>query len=231
MSRTWPRFLGYGKQRMKEPPSQRSLPEDVWLVIFMLLDLQTLMRCKQVRIPQLQWPAFLTDPGTGYGYEQLSRSLCRLISNDLQVQCKIELALNGLLEGPMASRLCSVEKLKRVKEFRDRFLGAKFQFEDVDGSLYLGRSRLLMGAKARASMGGFVSYRSIVGQASQATDTLYLPPSSLNETPSRRIAFQLHQKLRVVVVDPSQDLLIAYDAESLHEGRQVYPVTMTWTPS
>ncbi|KAM5537421.1 hypothetical protein V8D89_008940 [Ganoderma adspersum] len=81
----------------------RSLAEDVVLRFLLFCDVDTLFACKQV-----------------------SRPLQCLIDTDIYLQYKIELTLNGMVDGPASCSMNIVEKLQLLRDYTTQYHDTKF---------------------------------------------------------------------------------------------------------
>ncbi|TBU59915.1 hypothetical protein BD310DRAFT_905674 [Dichomitus squalens] len=159
------------------PPSNRadggdlrglcSLPEDVLLVLLGLLDARTLLTCKRV-----------------------CRFLRTLIDTDTRLVYCIELAINGMIDGPPTAGLTTLERLQKLREYSRR----SRRTEDL----------------VRCAFGSSISYE-LWTDTARSLIVLYSPPSHAENTDARRWAISLPQNLEnsILAVDVTQDLVVA----------------------
>ncbi|KAI1792522.1 hypothetical protein LXA43DRAFT_1180918, partial [Ganoderma leucocontextum] len=166
------------------------LPQVVLLIIFGLLDARALLISKGV-----------------------SRPFRSLISTDMLLTYRIELAINGMVDGPPTAGLTLPERLHKLRQYSERSCTGDFT---CDTDMKLGRVRLddttiflIQGLNTRMpdSFGGTISYELVAGDARSLV--VYAPPSIIEGTVARRWVIPLPPSgKRILAVDVTQDLVV-----------------------
>ncbi|KAM5533837.1 hypothetical protein V8D89_012500 [Ganoderma adspersum] len=170
-----------------------SLPEDIVLRILLLCDIEALFACKRV-----------------------SRSLQHLIDADIYLQYKIELALNGMVDGPASCKMNFVEKLQLLKDYSVQYHSANFTNSHFKHSWQRWPEDVTMPKtdwEPLLGFGGSISY--IVIKPPQKQISICAPPSFAGPremedwvVPYETLSGRPELVVVSVSVDLSQDLLL-----------------------
>ena len=146
---------------------------------------------------------------------QVSCLFRSLISTDALLTYRIELAINGMIDGPPSSHLTISERLDKLRQFSERSCTGQFT---LDTEMKPGRIGLGDFARSMApwdsrnlqtdSFGGTVCFELIDGD--ERSLAVYAPPSIIEGTSPRHwtIPLPLTGK-RILAVDATQDLVVA----------------------
>ncbi|KAI1789717.1 hypothetical protein LXA43DRAFT_555600 [Ganoderma leucocontextum] len=170
-----------------------SLPDDVVLRILLFCDIDALFACKRV-----------------------CRHLQHFIDTDIYLQYKIELALNGMVDGPSSCDMRIVEKLQLLRDYGARYHGTEFANSEFKYSWQRWPQIETMptaGWEGHLGFGGSISY--IVVKPPQRQISICAPPPVAGPremrdwlVPYEALSRRSDLVVTSVSVDLSQNLLL-----------------------
>ena len=146
---------------------------------------------------------------------QLSRHIRSLIRDDILLTYRIELAINGMVNGPSTARYDIPDRLRKLREYSERSCTGQLTHdsETRQGRVGFGELTCLVTPRDPRpplpdSFGGAVCFEQEVG--SERSLLVYAPPSIVESTPARRWIIPLPARSkRILAVDVTQDLVVA----------------------
>ena len=188
------------------------LSPDILLLILGFLDARTLLICKGVGTASVLTPSFTNSPSIPLQVSRLFRSL---IGTDMLLTYRIELAINGMIDGPSSSGLTISERLDRLRQYSQRYCTGQFTLdtEMKPGRIALGdMARFMTPWDYRPtqtdSSPGTVCFEMVAGD--ERSLVVYAPPSIIGDTSPRRWTIPLPPTgKRILAVDITQDLVVA----------------------
>ncbi|TBU42757.1 hypothetical protein BD309DRAFT_1034274 [Dichomitus squalens] len=169
-----------------------SLPEDILVRILLSSELDAVVACKRV-----------------------CRRFQRLIDGDIYLQYKIELALNGMIDGPQSYPMSVVERLQLLREYSKKYHALYFTSSEFKYSwqLWPRTGTPMTGWKFFLGFGGTISY--IVVKPAQREISISVPPlfTGLREmrdwvVPYDAFMENVDREILCASADVSQDLLL-----------------------
>ena len=134
---------------------------------------------------------------------------------------RVELAINGMIDGPPTSGLTIPERLDKLRQYSERSCTGQFALETEMklGQLVVGDMTHLMNVwDSRGfrpdSFGGSVCFELMAGD--EQSLMVYAPPSFVEGTPARRWTITLPPTNKwILAVDVTQDLVVALTAMTI----------------
>ncbi|PIL23738.1 hypothetical protein GSI_13488 [Ganoderma sinense ZZ0214-1] len=170
-----------------------SLPDDILLLIFALIKEDDLLACKQV-----------------------CRSLSRLLQVDLRCQYRIELAANGMIDGP-SSDVTLPDRLEQLHEHRARLASTPFSVDEGAWATAEGRVQVLASDGTvvyamRRTQGGYnLDIRTPPGPSAQVEAGVV--------SGSYCLTVEMGPDSHIETVDTSQNLLVV--SESINDSWEI----------
>lgn len=128
---------------------------------------------------------------------QVCRSLSRLVQSDLRCQYRIELAVNGMVDGP-PSDIALPDRLEQLSERRERLHSTPFSYEEGTWATVETRVQVL-------ASDGTVVYAT---RRSQGGYNLDIRTSPSVRVGSYCLSVEMSQDSHIETIDTSQNLMV-----------------------